>query len=86
MTAPADLPCYGRQRTFLFDGRKDANYWRNVDSAKALCNICPVRQACLDRWLRMDEAGGLRDEIIVGGTTKAERDALRARACVGVAA
>jgi hypothetical protein len=81
---PNDLPCHGRPGLFIFDPRNTPPV--KVQSAKALCARCPMRQACLERWMRLGEPDGSRDEVIVGGTTKAERDALRARACVAVAA
>ncbi|WP_340374098.1 WhiB family transcriptional regulator [Streptomyces sp. SS7] len=45
-----------------------------TQQAKAVCHRCPVREQCLDRALATDQAMG-----VWGGTTEAERRALRRR-------
>ncbi|KUO09181.1 WhiB family transcriptional regulator [Streptomyces sp. DSM 15324] len=45
-----------------------------TQQAKAVCHRCPVREQCLDRALATDQAVG-----VWGGTTEAERRALRQR-------
>lgn len=43
-------------------------------AAKALCEVCPVRQECLDYSIKNNELYG-----IWGGKTLSERDSLRRR-------
>jgi WhiB family transcriptional regulator, redox-sensing transcriptional regulator len=52
----------------FFPGRGDA-----VDTAKAICGMCEVRETCLEVALRNSEKYG-----IWGGTSERERRALRA--------
>ncbi|MEU1184629.1 WhiB family transcriptional regulator [Streptomyces sp. NPDC005820] len=46
-----------------------------TQQAKAVCRRCPVRQQCLDRAMDTDQTLG-----VWGGTTEAERRALRRNA------
>ena len=55
----------------------DRNNQREMHAAKALCNGCPVKQACLDDALRHETGLGKGSrEGIFGGKTPAERYAL----------
>lgn len=71
MTAPKDLPCYGRSTDFVFTIRP--RDWRKVERAKAACDRCPVKQQCLNRELDWMRQGIARTDGIYGGTTPEER-------------
>lgn len=49
-----------------------------IDEAKAVCSSCPVVQQCLDWAVSVDPVDG-----IWGGTTEAERRAIRRRGARG---
>ncbi|MFD8693164.1 WhiB family transcriptional regulator [Streptomyces sp. NPDC059651] len=46
-----------------------------IDEAKAVCHRCPVMQQCLNWAMKVDSVEG-----VWGGTTEAERRAVRRRA------
>lgn len=48
----------------------------NIPRAKAVCRVCPVREACLNEAL-LGWVGNLRLQGVWGGTTEKERVFLR---------
>lgn len=59
--------CRGIDSDLFFPGRGESNH-----EAKAVCAVCPVREACLDAAIANREPLG-----IWGGLTETERDKLR---------
>lgn len=84
------LAACGSQGAFNFDldipspdaskpeySRKADIAWR-VQFAKQVCGMCSVQQQCLASWLGRTMRGGQDDDsLIVGGTTKRQREAAR---------
>ncbi len=53
VSAPGDLPCRAAPELFFAEHPSD------LDQAKALCGICPVRAACLEGALQRGEPAGV---------------------------
>lgn len=73
--------CVGHDTRLWFPTTKDTRYaageksWETPDAtsaAKAICEICPVREECLEAALRRGEPVG-----VWGGMTTKERKAIR---------
>ena len=71
----ANAPCLEVDPEVFYPGE-----WRapsSADDALAICGGCDARQACLDRGMRLERAGGGRYGIW-GGTTPQQRATLAA--------
>lgn len=63
--------CGGADRELFFaDDMRDTTAKARVDQARAICRVCPVRQACLDYALATSAWG------VWGGTTRDQRAAI----------
>lgn len=62
-----DTPCRERPDLFVHASRR-VPLKETVDDAKALCAVCPVREACRDYAIANDETDG-----VWGGLTPDER-------------
>lgn len=70
VSAPDDLPCRSAPELFF------AEHPRDLDQAKALCAMCPVRAACLEGALERGEpygvwGGELLDRGRIAGSKRA---------------
>ena len=69
-----DAACVGQEPELFFPIGTDGPALEQESEAKAVCNRCPVIDACL--WFAMDTG---QDAGIWGGMTEAERRILRIR-------
>ena len=53
---------------------READIARRVQFAKQVCSECSAQQECLASWLKGEQDDG---SLIVGGTTKKQREAAR---------
>lgn len=71
-----DAQCFGTDTGVFFpDGRGESVQKARMESlAKSICDVCIVREACLQHAILNNEPEG-----VWGGKTQRERDRIRAR-------
>ena len=74
-TSPwADAACAGR--SYLFEAADLGHRWATAECLRLCREVCPIRDFCLEAYLRFEAQPGAGIELIAGGLEPQARAAL----------